>query len=202
MVTVQNAIVQEERRASGRKQENPEVAAAMRSAQEHELALEAKRRASVELALREGERAKKSLKTIREEQAKLEKQRMALHRASTLVESMNALKSFDTKDLGHTHRRGGTAEHVRTRMQVMDRIKARGAPLPPEQANDWEWFKRKWDSARIGALHEKRRDSWGATFKDIMRELLREMKNGRMDAVSRWMALESRAYLLMPSLRC
>ena len=101
----------------------------------------------------------KTIKGMRAEQEALHQRRLDLQRASTVVESLTALKCFEIADLGQGHAAGGTAEHIRNRMNVLDRIKQRSAPLPPEQANDWDWFRKKWDKSRVELL-PKERDAW------------------------------------------
>ena len=69
------------------------------------------------------EKAKHALtiKALVEEQGRLEHARAELLKASTAVECMNALRSFEVTDLGNGHVAGGTAEHVRNRMNVLNR---------------------------------------------------------------------------------
>ena len=87
-------------------------------------------------------------------------------------------------------------------MNVLDRIKQRSAPLPPEQANDWDWFRKKWDKSRVEQLPKERRLSRGHTFKTITLHLLTRLKDGEHDTLNRWMAQECREHLSMPALRC
>jgi hypothetical protein len=114
---------------------------------------------------------------------------------------MNALKSFDVTDLGNGHAAGGTAEHARNRMNVLDRLKMRFPPLTSEQQNDWGWFKKRWDHARINRMDAKVRDSWGHNFKEMALRLLRQLRDGDTNALSRWMDNECNEYLAGPSLR-
>ncbi len=87
-------------------------------------------------------------------------------------------------------------------MNVLERIKQRAVPLPPEQANDWEWFKKHWDKCCVERLPRERRPVWGHTFKNIAVHLLTRLKDGEHDALSRWMAQECRERLSLPALRC
>ena len=68
------------------------------------------------------------------------------------------LRCFEIADLGQGHPAGGSAEHIRDRMNVLERIKQRSAPLPPEQANDWEWFRK--NGIRVGWNSCPKRDAW------------------------------------------
>ena len=146
-------------------------------------------------------RAKQSVRELNKEHERLVEKQLALQRAGTIAECINALKSFTTADLGHTHPRGGTAKHIEARMEVLERLRRRGSPLPAEQANDWEWFKRRWDAARLTRLGDKHRCTWGATFHGIAMGLMDRIRGGELDAVSRWMAAEAKEYLAIPTLR-
>ncbi len=86
-------------------------------------------------------------------------------------------------------------------MQVLERLRRRFPPFPAEQQNDWEWFKPRWDKARLSRLHALNRIAWGALFKDEVLGILRRLREGDTAALSRWMAVQSREYLCMPALR-
>ena len=202
IVQVQNALHLEERRSRGRAQTNRKVARAMLQEREMELEDYARRNAREAAARNQNDLRMKTIKGMRAEQEALHQRRLDLQRASTVVESLTALKCFEIADLGQGHAAGGTAEHIRNRMNVLDRIKQRSAPLPPEQANDWDWFRKKWDKSRVELLPKERRLVWGHTFKNIAISLLTKIQNGEHDTLSRWMAQECRDYLCMPALRC
>ena len=62
---------------------------------------------------------------------------MALQRSSTVAECLEAVKSFEVADLGFNGPQGGAAKRVKVRVQVLERLRARFPPLPPEQQNEW-----------------------------------------------------------------
>ena len=202
VVQVQNALHQEERRARGRAQTNPKVASALMQEREMELADYARRYSEVAYAQRQNQQRVRTIRQMREEQETLHQRRLDLQSASTVAESMTVLRSFETADLGHGHPGGGSADHIRNRMNVLDRVRARAAPLPPEQHNDWQWFRKRCDKTRVGLLPPAHRPVWAVTFKDIALRLLEKMENGDHNAVSRWMAEESRIHLGAAALRC
>ncbi len=196
-----NALHMEHKRARKSTHHNAAVVQALRLEREVELA-DAARRQQLALADREeSRRAAVSIRQMRAEAEALVQRRIELQQASTVVECLGALRSFETSDLGQGHRGGGSAEHIRNRMNVLDRIRIRSPPLPPEQANDWHWFQRHWDKARIEQLHPDRRDAWGAMFKNIALDLLERIRGGEHDALSKWMARESREIMQVPALR-
>ena len=114
----------------------------------------------------EAKRTRLTIKQMKAEHDRLEATRVALQRASTVVEYLNAVKSFETSDLGQGPPKGGTAEHRKNRMQVLERFRLRFRPLPSEQANDWEWFKSRWDKARQDKLHDAVKGELGTQFKN------------------------------------
>ena len=110
---------------------------------------------------------------------------MALQRASTVMECLNSAKSFETSDFGQGHPKGGTAEHKKNRMQVLERFRLHFPPLPHEQANDWGWFKPRWDKARLDKFHDAVKGAWGAQFKNEIVALLQRLHAGDVQALSR-----------------
>ncbi len=201
LIAVEAAIHAEERRAHGRGQADPAIAAALVRSRDANLSMVMDGRSLLEKLAEERKRNQASLAELRKEQARLDDQRAALQRATSVVECFNTVKSFDAADFGQGHPRGGTREHKRTRMEVLERLRSRSAPLPAELANDWEWFKVNWDDARLRRLHHSRRDAWGSIFRDIILGLLDKTKKGEPNVLAKWMAEECREYLAMPILR-
>ena len=98
-VHVQTALHAEERRARGRLQTNSAVASAIVLEREREMVDVA--RTQMRLVADREEKANKQLtiKALVEEQHRLEQARAELLKASTTVECMNALRSFEVTDL-------------------------------------------------------------------------------------------------------
>ncbi len=142
----------------------------------------------------------KTIKEMREEQEAMHQRRLERQRASAVAESLTVLESFETCDLGQGRPAGGSAELVRSRMSVLDRIKLWCAPLPQEQDNDWQWFKKRRDKIQVERLPKERRQVWGVTFANIAIILLTRIKGGEHDTLSRWMAQECREHLCHPAL--
>ena len=133
-------------------------------------------------------------------QEKLRVHHLKLRKASTVVECEKAWKSWDIEDLGQGHESGGTRQHVKHRMAILERLRGRGKPLPPDLANDWHWFVKHWDAARVKHLREFHRPGWGAMFRDIVKDLLERLKHDD-DALNTWMRSERARYLRAPALR-
>ena len=199
--TIINAVHAEERKAHGRKRSSEEVARAMVANHCAEQRDVDGARSIVALAEAEAKRTRRTLKSLRDEHDRVFTARMALQRASTVVECLQAVKTFDAGDLGQGHQKGGSAEHVRNRMQVLDRLRIRFPPLPATQQNDWDWFKANWTKARVAILPDANKGSFGSTFRNIAENLLTALRNGDSAALSKWMAAESRTFLNIPTLR-
>ncbi len=84
----------------------------------------------------------------REEQVRLEEQRLDVQKASTVVEPPRAFETYETVDFGQGHKRGGTQEHRRKRLRVLERPPHRSELSPADWANDWEWYKKHWGVSR------------------------------------------------------
>jgi hypothetical protein len=200
-VHVETAINAELRHARGQAKTHPSVARAIMLERERDMVDLARRQMRVVAGQEEKVKTALTIKALVEEQDRLGQARAELLKASTTVECMNALKSFEVTDLGNGHPTGGNAEHVRNRMNVLDRLRLRFPPLSPEQQNDWEWFKKKWDQARINRMDPKIRAAWGHVFKEMVLRLLRQLRDGDHHALSTWMDAEIREYFAQPSLR-
>lgn len=79
--------------------------------------------------------------------------RRSLAKASSVEESLRALKRWNVADFGQGHEKGGTRAHAANRREVLERLRRRAVPLPPDLANDWDYFVRSWDTRRVMALY-------------------------------------------------
>ena len=75
----------------------------------------------------------------------VKKARADLAAVQSMKECQLAVESFTPESLGDSHVRGGTAAHVKNRMDVLDRVARHCGALTPQQTNDWKWFKEAWD---------------------------------------------------------
>ena len=71
-------------------------------------------------------------------------------------------------------------------------MRRRAPALPPDLANDWDYFMRTWDTRKVMACSTPwQKAAWGSRFRDMMVELLEELKRDpRGDAFARWMRRE------------
>ena len=155
---------------------------------------------SIRKAFEQEKQRRVTIKELGEEQEKLRLQRLALLKASTVVECENAVKSWETSDLGQTHANGGSRTHIKNRMAILERLRARAKPLPPDLANDWHWFLKHWDAARVRHLRLAQRPAWGAMFLGIVKDLLEKLRDDD-EAFTKWIRSERRLHLCAPALR-
>ena len=136
-------------------------------------------------------KARQTLRELQREQRALQKRKEDLAKASSVEESLRALKRWNVSDFGLGHPLGGTRAHAANRREVVERLRRRAPALPPDLANDWGYFMRTWDTRRVQALNPFQKPGWGKRFLDMMVELHEEMRRDpRGDAFARWMRRE------------
>jgi vacuolar-type H+-ATPase subunit I/STV1 len=130
------AIQHEEKRTRHLRRQDPGIARHWTTEMESRRLEQLRQRHAVERDFETDRTRKLTIKEMMRQQAEVEQKRLALQKASTLVECLQALKSYDLDDLGLGHPQGGDKNHLASRMQVMERIRSRAAPLPPILQND------------------------------------------------------------------
>ena len=158
-----------------------------------------RKRLAIQAEFAEDKKRRLSLQAMKEQQQKLEESKMALMKASTIVECQTALKSYDVADLGQGHPKGGTREHGQNRLHILNRLRAKAKPLPPAMLNDWEWFCKHWDHTRLANLPLQAKASWGSQFQKIISDLAKNIRDDG-DALARWMTSERKKWLTAPAL--
>ena len=124
--TVANAIRRQERICRGKKERaNGVVSQAMLANHAAAVADVTAAQSIVAKADAEAKRTRLTIKQMKAEHDRLDSARVALQSASTAVECLNSAKSFETSDFGQGHPKGGTAEHKKNRMQVLERLRLR-----------------------------------------------------------------------------
>jgi hypothetical protein len=197
---IKKAIANLEKRGRTLARVHPDVANAFLQDQDDSRIRELRNRLSVQKAMHEDAQHKVTIKELVRQQDLLRQRQEELRRASTVVECQKALKSWETKDLGQGHPNGGTKEHCRNRLNVLDRIRARCKPLPPDLQNDWQWFIRNWDATMLRNMRADQRNAWGSEFLKIMQGLLDRSRDDG-DALAKWMRTERASWLGLPALR-
>ena len=197
---VHKAIHIEEKKLRILAREHPEVSQLFLDGQEADQRQMRKDMASIRQAFAQDKQRRDAVKDLLEQQDKLRERKLELLRASTLVECSKALKSWDLDDLGQGHTSGGSRAHAKNRVAILERVRARSKPLPPDLANDWSWFLKHWDTARVNMLHSWDKDGWARTFLNIIKDLIAKLRDDE-DALATWMRRERRLYLRVPELR-
>ena len=114
---VSQSVRQEREREIEAARVNPEVALIMREdreAQERDMLIA---RMKAEQMSAAEKKKQKTMQNLQEEQDKTMKAKAALEKASTVVESMGALKRFPLPDMGYGHPQGGTRQHCANRRE-------------------------------------------------------------------------------------
>ena len=197
---VQKAIHMEEKKIRLLARENPDVTQAFYEEQDAEQLKTRRDMASIRKAFHQDRCNRQSIKDLMAQQEKLRLQQLELARASTLVECEKVLKSWDLDDLGQGHAAGGTRQHAKNRVAILERLRARSKPLPPDLANDWHWFLKHWDAARVRLINPAQRNAWALDFLGIIKTLLRRLREDE-DALAVWMRQERAKHLSLPALR-
>ena len=199
-VTVARALHSEERRSVGRLRSNPAVAEALEANHQATLHKAIAGQTIAERTRLETTQQRKRLAELREDEARLDRKRLAIAKACTVVESMDALKAFPDDAIGVGHKDGGTKAHRDARQDILRRLRLRAAPLPPDLDNDWEWFVQQWDKRRVEHLPELDKCTWGYRFRETILGLLGRIRKDEPDVLAKWMRDECRRYLHLPQL--
>ena len=162
--TVRQAIHSEKKRMKDAARVSAPVRRAFAEAEEEAERRALRERAHVQRRDAESARAKRTLQDLLQEQEALQERKASLARASSVQESLRALKRWDAADFGQGHQRGGTRAHAANRKEVLERLRRRAPALPPDLSNDWGFFLRTWDTRRVSMLREWERAGWGVAF--------------------------------------
>ena len=84
---------------------------------------------------RESERAKRRLKEAKDTVAKMRKD---MRYAESVVVAAEAIKVYSVEEFGKNHKKGGTKEHRKARMEVLERIRT-CAELSARQTGAWDF---------------------------------------------------------------
>jgi hypothetical protein len=198
-IQVKKAIANLEKRCRTISRVHSGVANAFLEDQEDMRVRDLRSRLEIQKMCQEDAQQKQTIKELLRQQEALRQKQEELHRASTLVECQAALKSWETKDLGQGHPGGGTKEHCRNRLNVLDRVRLRCKPLPPDLQNDWQWFIKQWDAAMVRNLPAHQKAAWRSEFLKTVNALLDSIRVDG-DALAKWMRSERSRWLGAPAL--
>ena len=155
----------------------PHIALAFNAEREQRHLDMLRRRQECERGMARDKELKGCIKELVREQDRMHEKRVRLERASSVEECKKSLKSWTAAEFGQGHCDGGTKRHARNRLDALERLRKRAPPLPPDLANQWDFFVGNWDRFRLGGL--RMRAAWGSQFLNLVNELL-----GRMSAPS------------------
>ncbi|MCP4202782.1 MAG: hypothetical protein GY769_12720 [bacterium] len=198
-MTLRRALHASLKRARGSAQAHPAVALAVVSHEVLERTKEARQRMIVEEATSDARALKRDRERLKADTERVKRARASLRAAQDVATCAHTLRTFSLEDIGAAHARGGNAAHCRCRQDVLDRVQRHGRALVPEEQNNWDWFRRAWDSQQARTHGE----AWAEVFRETMLELLRKVASGEESAVVDFMLDETRRVLsTAPVVRC
>ena len=115
---------------------------------------------------RESERAKRQLKEAKDTVAKMRKD---MRYAESVLVAAEAIKVYSLEELGKHHKKGGTKEHRKARMEVLERIRT-CAELSARQTGAWDFFKTSWDR-EMANMH---RGHWAELFAQFTQNIIND----------------------------
>ena len=100
---------------------------------------------------------------------------------------MYAARGYALSQLGQGKNNGGTKDHQKNRLDVLDRVRS-VAELSPSQADQWVPFRIAWDE-QMAALHQ---ENWGSFFSEMVMALLNDLtEKKQMPYLFSWRAKRS-----------
>ena len=109
--------------------------------------------------------------------------------------ALTEAKAYTLASLGDGKPRGGTKYNQKCRFEVLDRIRS-VAYLTHPQSNTWGAFKEMWDENRRNALDT----NWGRVCAEETKQILTDLHNGSLNALSQWM--ENERQRVLPNVEC
>ena len=141
-----------------------------------------KKKAESERALKESLAKQKEIKRKQKWQEKL-------FAAST------GARTYTLSSLGDGKAKGGTKANQKNRFDVLDRIRSVSSLTHP-QLMSWVAFKEAWDEKRRNA-HDL---TWGRIFAEETKQILDDLHDGSLNALSQWM--ENERQRVLPDVEC
>ena len=182
VVHLDNQIRHEERKMRQRTRENPDLLIALARTMDMEAVETVARKRRVDEANANTLSSKKVHKAITEANAQLRSTRHAILDAEKVLEAKHAAKTFTIEDLG-----GGGGRGKKQRLELLDRMSKIGAGLAAQQRNDFEWFKKQWDTK----MSEDHGDAWPVVLGGWLQQVLSDHETGTPNAFSVFVHFET-----------
>ena len=182
VVHLDNQIRIEERKMRQRTREDPDLLIALAHTMDMEAAETVARKRRVDEANANTLSIKKVHKAITEANAQLRSTRHAILDAEKVLQAKHAAKIFTIEGLGEGGGRG-----KRQRLELLDRMSKIGAGLAAQQRNDFEWFKKQWDTK----MSEDHGDAWPVVLGGWLQQVLSDHETGTPNAFSVFVHFET-----------
>ena len=165
-----------------RTKEDPDLLIALAHTMDMEAAETVARKRRVDEANANTLSIKKVHKAITEANAQLRSTRHAILDAEKVLQAKHAAKIFTIEDLG-----GGGGRGKKQRLELLDRMSKIGAGLAAQQRNDFEWFKKQWDTK----MSEDHGDAWPVVLGGWLQQVLSDHETGTPNAFSVFVHFET-----------
>ena len=182
VVHLDNQIRHEERKMRQRTREDPDLLIALAHTMDMEAAETVARKRRVDEANANTLSIKKVHKAITEANAQLRSTRHAILDAEKVLQAKHAAKTFTIEDLG-----GGGGRGKKQRLELLDRLSRLGAGLAAQQRNDFDWFKKAWDTK----MSDEHGDAWPGLLGGWVQQVLSDHAAGISNAFSVFVHFET-----------
>ena len=135
-----------------------------------------------------------AMRAVKETQNQLKEIMRKKKQQERVLAAATVARAYTPASLGDKPN-GGTKDDRRCRYEVLDRMKA-VAYLTPPQSDTWGAFKEMWDEKRRRALDTQ----WGRVFAEEMKQILTDLQNASVNALSQWM--ENERQRVLPNEEC
>ena len=99
--------------------------------------------------------------------------------------ALKALKYFDPAMLGQGQPNGGTAHHLKQRMEYMNRVKGSYPALTALHENNWPEFQKRLDQLNCRDIGIEG-NAYGAWLANQMKTLINKLQEGHVSAFDKW----------------
>ena len=165
-----------------RTRENPDLLSALARTMDMEAVETVARKRRVDEANANTLSSKKVHKAITDANAKLRSTRHAILDAEKVLQAKHAAKTFTIEDLG-----GGGGRGKKQRLELLDRLSRLGAGLAAQQRNDFDWFKKAWDTK----MSDEHGDAWPGLLGGWVQQVLSDHAAGTSNAFSVFVHFET-----------
>ena len=173
----------------------PEVRAIINASNAAEAELYRRRQEDFADLMDQRKKKAESERALKESSAKAKEIKRKLKWQEKLFAASTDARAYTLSSLGDGKPKGGTKDNQKNRFEVLDRIRPVSFLTHP-QSNSWVAFKEAWDEKRRMA-HDF---TWGRIFAEEAKNILDDLHDGSLNALSQWM--ENERQRVLPDVEC